>query len=217
LEAAFCSQLFIPDAPLLPDLSGHKFLKSIDISHSGNVTDDVLKYLPESLEEIKASGCKELKGDGKVFSRFTSLKRIGLEHCTSLMDDALHSLSDSVEEINVNGCRLTNKALDKPPSHLKIINISRTGITEAGLVKKLPLSTTEIVAEFTRLRTLSIDNENLSRYTNLRRLDLSSSGLIDEALQHLPESLEELDISYCGRLTTEAKEKLPPSLKVRDL
>ena len=155
------------------------------------LTDAALQYFPHSLERLSFSFCSKVTGNGlKHLPPSVQLLKFG--HCW-ITDEALECLPPSIQHLELSYCHLiTDEGLGylSASQTLRHLTLHKSGITDQGL-QYLPHS--------------------------LHCLCLVDCDITDTGLTHLPESLRRLDVKWCGKLTLQALEYIPHSLKLHNL
>jgi len=98
-----------------------KLLKSIDLSNSLSVTNEVLSKLSH-VKIVNISQCTGFSGLG--LSYLTSVEELFLDKCTQLIDKSLYNLSPTLKVLSLLGCsNLTGEFLETLPNSILSINI----------------------------------------------------------------------------------------------
>jgi hypothetical protein len=167
------------------------------------VSDDVIAWLPASVEELNVSGCVSLTG-GVRFGHLARLRKLGVDGVPRVTDGVVASLPGSVEELDVSGCEsLTGGVRFSHLPRLRKLAVGRVAGVTDDVVASLPGSVEELgVSGCWRLT----DGVRFSHLPRLRKLDVSSvPGVTDGVVASLPGGVEELDVSGCTSLTRDVR------------
>ncbi|KAL9178868.1 hypothetical protein ACHAXT_011841 [Thalassiosira profunda] len=204
-----------------PIVSTTANLSLLDLRGSQRLTDRGLLQLSgsplHSLEVAKLDNCHGITGRGLLaFSGSHRLHTLSLANCRRLTDEAVVNLAHlgGLTSLNLGGCRcLTDRSLEALAGlvGLRQLDLSQCDlVTDDGLANLHDLKQIEELSlGWCRLITddgLEILSEQPDRSKVLRTLRLARCSLTDYGLHSLEklESLEELDLNGCVRISSAA-------------
>ena len=202
-------------------------LKTLQLEHCSNISDQSLKYLSECrhLETLYFEENHRITDAAvKVFSKFCSnVSKIHFIDCIRLTDITLKAISSlPITHLNIADCNrlsdsgirfITENAIQSKLKELDLTNLSR--ITDISLfrlrnlpcLKKLTLAYCENLTE--------AGMEQLDSLNSLTHIDLTGTGITDESLSRLGriQNLTSISISECNEITDHGLTKFANRVK----
>lgn len=211
------TQLDISDSQISPEqleeiLKTCPNIKKLNLWHSCN-TLDYLKLLPEDLQSLRVNcyiGNNGFLDDNlkSVFRKMQKLRSLDF-HSIDISDLAtLRYLPETLEALDLSDCDITIEILENlfiRFKNLRSLNLSNCSV-DPTVFAFLPesLESLNLDSSFRYNCTTETITALCKKLKNLRSLNLAHCTLLTpEALSHLPETLESLDLSHCScrRLT----------------
>lgn len=166
----------------------HKGLKKLNLSGCYKLNRDVIKRLPEGLEELSIYFGKYLSETLEDFPK--GLKKLHLLYCNHLTNENIKNISRYLEELSLLNCiNLSDEGVENLPPLLKVLKLSNTPQLMDECIKKLPVTLEELYL-------------------------YSCPNLTDEALDDLPQSLKTLYLDDSHQFSELALAALSKKIKV---
>lgn len=192
-------------------------LQDLDLSRCRNLTDEGIRDLAlfPQLRTLNLSS-NHFNGSGlKALSSLKHLQSLILNRCENLRPEVLEHLAllTELRSLHLAYSFLWLKGADLTPlsslKQLQRLDLFYCSVTDANIKKltSLPLQALDLSSN----RLTSDGLMNLTCFSRLQLLDLSSNGEVtDDLLQQLAslKNLQTLDISNCSRLTEEGLKHL---------
>ncbi|KAL7580137.1 hypothetical protein ACA910_012894 [Epithemia clementina (nom. ined.)] len=191
----------------------------LDLRGSTHLTDEGLLHLSDlsNLEVARLDNCHSIQGRGLLaFASSHQLHTLSLANCRRLTDEAVINFSHllCLQALSLHGCRcLTDRCLAALSNlyNLSVLDISQCDlVTDEGIEMLESLEALEEIGlgwcrQLTD-RALETIAKQPQRSSNVRILRLARCNLTDEGISELSrlQSIEELDLNGCARITSPA-------------
>lgn len=202
-----------------------KTLIRLDVSRCVHVTGATFEALPESLEELDISGCREMTDPmlKKVIQQCPKLHALHMRRCKLITDTGLKHITESrnaskFQQLSIAGLELTERATgqigDRLPK-LKVLDVAGTHGISDGTVSKIARNCKDL-EKFDLTASVQISDLSLAHLGNaaraLRHLSLAGCiKLTNECTEHLYQGLPRLNflnLQGCPGIEPESVQRL---------
>lgn len=189
----------------------HIPLRELQLMNAFNLTDEGMKFLPQTLKKLTIQNCPDITNTGFVHFPPT-LEELCIEGSNTVDEGIIPLLPRTLVKFYLFAfCIISGEALRSLPSNLVSLALNNCGLRSLGsnclaeTIEELDLSKSSCK----RIE----DQEFVWMPLGLKRLTLDGSyWLTDLIMKKLPKGLIELSINSCNRITDEGLRDLAPFL-----
>lgn len=177
---------------LIKELRGNN-AQELDLSNNPKLTGSSFDHLPFGLRKLTAARCSLNDYALRHLSKRNLLEEIDISYNPEVTGKTFCSFPPSVTSIHATNCSLKNQPLHELSERkLTFLDISQNPNLRNLQIARLPDSLVELHAA-----NCALENPDLSKFTNLRTLDLSDNVQI-KSLCNVPTGITSLKTSGCS-------------------